>query len=578
MNRLNDDARWLVNELAKNEAKIKALGKPQLASSSIEGGKIEEYDRDGNLSQIIGEQHDGTHASATVGGPVPPEPVAPSVTVGFGSAEVRASGKFAGDALSPMDFSHFSVHASRVEVFSPDNESKRADIAGEAGDLAVILLDPGAWTFGLVAVSKAGKWSALSETVTVEVPDFPEVQDIQDALDDLDEKYDGVIAEAGTLGARLDQADVDLAASATRIESAESNLANLENVTLPGLRSDLAEAEAALGALPADIAAAQSTATGAAADAAAAQLAAQQAQSAALEAASRATSYLSNGGFELDLDSWAVDGAAPSITSDAQSGAKAARFTTTQAIVTESFPASAGQWWEVSGWYRSDAATGVLNTGFGFQFKRADNSIASVVVPEQAATGTAWAYVSFRVLVPAEAVSVRVRLARAGGTAFTVDSVVLRNVTEVVLLEQAASEAKAVAVAAKVVADAAAADVLAMASQVDGLQSDLAVNTVAIGQAESRLDELDSETLPALGVELGAAKDRITNAESELVSNTGAIAAAEADLALAFGQIADVTSAANRAVTYGASPPPGALPGKSLWVTPSGHTYISQEC
>lgn len=184
MNRLNDDARWLVNELAKNEAKIKALGKPQLASSSIEGGKIEEYDRDGSLSQIIGEQHDGTHTSATVGGPVPPEPVAPSVTVGFGSAEVRANGKFAGDALSPMDFSHFSVHASRVEVFSPDNESKRADIAGEAGDLAVILLDPGAWTFGLVAVSKAGKWSALSETVTVEVPDFPEVQDMQDALDD----------------------------------------------------------------------------------------------------------------------------------------------------------------------------------------------------------------------------------------------------------------------------------------------------------------------------------------------------------------------------------------------------------
>lgn len=219
MTRLNDDARWLVKELADTKRMAKALGKPQLATSSIEGGKIEEYDRDGNLSQIIGEQHDGTHASATVGGPVPPEPVAPSVTVGFGSAEVRANGKFAGGALSPMDFSHFSAHASRVEVFSPDNDTKRADIAGEAGDLAVILLDPGSWTIGLVAVSKAGKWSSLSETVTVEVPDFPEVQDIQDALDDLDEKYDGVITEAGTLGTRLDQAEAD-------ITSAESGLAD----------------------------------------------------------------------------------------------------------------------------------------------------------------------------------------------------------------------------------------------------------------------------------------------------------------------------------------------------------------
>ena len=573
------DVRWLVDQLDDQKRRLQNLEnrKPGLAYSSIEDGAIREYDKDGVLGSQTGKQPDGTHGNVVLNGPKPPTPSMPTATAIPGIVEVRWNGKFTGDAVSPLDFKHVAAYV--VPVGEVLDLSKQAGVlTGELGDSIQAQVTAGVYNVYLVAWSKAGRFSDAAGPVPVLVPVAADVDAIQAALDDLDVRYDGVITEAGNLGTRLDTAETELVESATRIGEAEADLTVLAEVTLPGLRDDLAAAEVVLGALPADIAAAQSTATGAAADAAAAQLAAQQAQSAALEAASRATSYLSNGGFELDLDSWTADGSAPTITSDAQSGSKAARFTTAQAIVTESFPASAGQWWEVSGWYKSDAATGVLNTGFGFQFKKADNSIASVVVPEQSATGTAWAYVSFRVLVPAEAVSVRVRLARTGWTAFTVDSVVFRNVTEVVLLELAAAEAKAVAAAAKVVADAAAADVLAMAAQVDGLQSDLAVNTVAIGQAESRLDELDSETLPALGVELGAAKDRITTAESGLVSNAGAIAAAEADLALAFGQIADVTSAANRAVTYGPSPPSGALPNKSLWVTPSGHTYISQEC
>lgn len=204
----------------------KAVGKPQLANSAIEAGRIEEYDADGSLMQIVGEQHDGTHVPVTVNGPVPPEPVPPTLSAGIGSVEGRWSGKFVGDALSPMDLSHVALHASRVEVFTPSNETQLATITGELGDVAVVLLEPGEWTFALVAVSKAGKWSEMSESVTVDVPDYPSPMDIQDELILLDEKYDGVITEASNLGNRLDQAEQELTAHEGRLGTAEQRVSD----------------------------------------------------------------------------------------------------------------------------------------------------------------------------------------------------------------------------------------------------------------------------------------------------------------------------------------------------------------
>lgn len=190
---LRDEARWLIGEIGDAKRLAKAVGKPQLANSAIEAGRIEEYDSDGSLMQIVGEQHDGTHAPVTVNGPVPPEPVPPVITVGASGVEARWSGKFAGDMLSPMDFSHVALHASRVEVFTPSNETQLATITGELGDVATKILDAGEWTFGLVAVSKAGKWSDMSETVTVELPDFVSPADLQDELLGLGSAVDGKI-------------------------------------------------------------------------------------------------------------------------------------------------------------------------------------------------------------------------------------------------------------------------------------------------------------------------------------------------------------------------------------------------
>lgn len=212
MSKLQDDAAWLANQIADIKADTKALGKPQLATSSIEAGSIPEYDADGTLVSVTGAQFDGTHGSVTVAGPVPPDPVAPSVTVGPGQVEVRWSGKFLDDAVSPMDFSHVSVHVSDVEAFTPDNDTQRATITGESGDVATTMLESGEWTIGLVAVSKAGKWSDLSEVVTVIVAEVvtadqmldkylaldQSIADVQLSVNGKNRIYNSVLDAAGT--------------------------------------------------------------------------------------------------------------------------------------------------------------------------------------------------------------------------------------------------------------------------------------------------------------------------------------------------------------------------------------------
>lgn len=169
MSKLTNDGRWLANKLHETAQAVKNLAKPQLGTSSIETGQISEYDAEGTLVSVVGEQHDGTHAAVTLAGPPPPEPAAPDVTPGDHLIEVRWSGKFADDAVSPMDFSHVSVHVSDLAIFTPDNTTQRATISGESGDVATILLDSGECSVVLVAVSRAGKWSDPSDPTTVVV-------------------------------------------------------------------------------------------------------------------------------------------------------------------------------------------------------------------------------------------------------------------------------------------------------------------------------------------------------------------------------------------------------------------------
>lgn len=247
MRNLRDEARWIIGEIDEAKRLAKAVGKPQLGTSSIEAGRVEEYNQDGALVQIIGEQYDGTHAPVTVNGPTPHEPAGLSLTVGVGSVEARWNGKFSGDAVSPMDFSHVSLHGSRPEVFTPSNETQLATIAGELGDVATVILEPGEWTFGLVAVSKAGKWSELSETVTVEIPDYPDFAELTDDLVQLDQDIAAAKEQLAPLPGLIED-------NQAKVDAARDRLDALEGTTLPGLSEEvdaaqgrLSEAEAQLG-------------------------------------------------------------------------------------------------------------------------------------------------------------------------------------------------------------------------------------------------------------------------------------------------------------------------------------------
>lgn len=230
MSDVQDSARWLADKLRATEATaaeaLKVASLPQLASSSIESGQIEEYDNEGTLVAVTGEQFDGTHGSVTYAGPNPPEPVAPDVHRGYGQIQVRWSGKFVDDALSPMDFSHVSVHVSELEAFDPDNETQKATITGESGDVATIMLDAGQWSVALVAVSKAGKWSDMSDVVTVEVAVFDndalidQMISVDDALEAVDAKAQAANEAANTADSKAGEASLAASAAATAAANA----------------------------------------------------------------------------------------------------------------------------------------------------------------------------------------------------------------------------------------------------------------------------------------------------------------------------------------------------------------------
>ncbi|MBO9704458.1 MAG: hypothetical protein J7474_02930 [Arthrobacter sp.] len=183
----------LINELSNTKAGLRALAQPQLGSSSIEQGAIEEYDEEGTLVSLSGTQFDGTHTAVSLAGPPPPMPSQPSMTPGPGLVQVRWNGKWDDEGtVSPMDFSHVSVHMSLEEVFDPDADTQVATIRGESGDSVTVPRETGEWWVSLVAVSQSGKWSEATEPVMVEVPDAVTVSDFQDAKIEMDDAITAV--------------------------------------------------------------------------------------------------------------------------------------------------------------------------------------------------------------------------------------------------------------------------------------------------------------------------------------------------------------------------------------------------
>ena len=150
-------------------------GGPQLALSSIENGSIDSKDADGNLKMTIGEQDDGGNTINVLAGPTPPTPVEFTVDTDYGKIVLHWSGVFDGDALAPSDWSRAEVHASQDPFFVPSRATARGSIVSAAGGEVTIGVLKGPWTIKMLAWSQAGKMSAPSAPVDVEVPGYGDI-------------------------------------------------------------------------------------------------------------------------------------------------------------------------------------------------------------------------------------------------------------------------------------------------------------------------------------------------------------------------------------------------------------------
>lgn len=168
----------LAQEIVTLRRKLDRLADtPALASTAIEGGAIEGYTTDGQLTTRTGQQHDGTYVSASLAGPVPPAPTIPIVDAGPGLANVAWDGGFVDDALTPMDFSRVEVYVSTSPITDPLPAFLTGTIETPQGAEIVTTRPAGLYYVRLATRSASGKVSVLSEqtTVTVEAQVDPEV-------------------------------------------------------------------------------------------------------------------------------------------------------------------------------------------------------------------------------------------------------------------------------------------------------------------------------------------------------------------------------------------------------------------
>lgn len=155
---------------------------PQLAYSAIENGSISEYDGQGNLMSVTGRQHDGTHGSAILDGPIPAPPTAPTVIAGPGGLSVTWDGRLTDSFGLPIPQ---PLDLEGVEIFAAMGQDPTSDLAYRVGGIvatgggtkAITPLDAGTWHVALRSRTVPGKTSVLTSSVVVEVvaPVDPEI-------------------------------------------------------------------------------------------------------------------------------------------------------------------------------------------------------------------------------------------------------------------------------------------------------------------------------------------------------------------------------------------------------------------
>lgn len=182
---------------------------PQLANSSLENGTLDVNDADGNLRMMVGLQDDGRQTVTVIGGPTPPTPSAPQVSVDNGTIVARWDGNFVDELVAPTDWARTEIHAvPGAAEFVPTRATARDSIVAASGGEVTIGVERGQWTVCLVSWSQAGKLSAPSGFVTVEVPGYGDIvlEKIDAAKTQIENAAKILLDAETTLGEKLDDA------------------------------------------------------------------------------------------------------------------------------------------------------------------------------------------------------------------------------------------------------------------------------------------------------------------------------------------------------------------------------------
>jgi hypothetical protein len=170
----------VAEQLAALKARLDRVSRsPQLANSSIENANLKVKNAGGATTLIVGQQYDGTAVAATVNGPNPPVPSAPTLAAYPGGTRVTWDGSFVdpqagftSPVVAPMDLHRVDVHEGTTSTFTPSLSTKRGEIAGIGGALAIAssqTANTSTRFYRLVATTLAGKVSAASTAASTSV-------------------------------------------------------------------------------------------------------------------------------------------------------------------------------------------------------------------------------------------------------------------------------------------------------------------------------------------------------------------------------------------------------------------------
>ncbi len=130
----------LAERIAALEAALPELSRSsRLAYSAIDDGSVA-VTAGGSLRAVIGQQPDGTTALNVVNGPPPPRPSLPVVEPALAALAVTWDGRWAGGAVTPLDWSRVEIHVGATSGFVPDRSTLATTIETPQGGSALVPL------------------------------------------------------------------------------------------------------------------------------------------------------------------------------------------------------------------------------------------------------------------------------------------------------------------------------------------------------------------------------------------------------------------------------------------------------